>query len=556
MKTKNISIILILLGLPLFILFSWPLAKYFKTGIPYSFSRPGVSQKLRFNDHLQTYAYLWELGENIKNKRNPFFHYHEFCLAKNKKCFPLQISGLIHRALGGFAYLITKNAANGYNFLVFLSFPLTLICTFAFLNQVILNNRLVNALFSIIFTIVPFRLAQLYCGHWNAFTAFAIPLFYYSFLKFPQKPVYLLLGLYAALAVDIHTLYYIALFLPFIFLISWQKRRSKISVFLVYLLLLVLPGICNKIALSSQSTRFGRPRTFEEIGVYAVTFDDFFKRSNPLEQHIYLGLPLLALVGLVFLANFFLSSINKRKKGPAFISTICLLALFFSSAMMIGSKKNILFNLFYHYLPFFNLSRTPARLFYIFYLAFLAFASNEIKVLLGQIKAKFAQKLVLFVILLFSLLTIIDFKLINKNIGIDILPKLNFDLQSEKFLAVPLVESGHFIGSVYEYFFTQANGRLVNGYSPIAREEINKLIKETKSLNYGNFAEKQCQLLKKLEIRNIVVFKNELGFKEYLPDVDSEITLTKLGKNQYLKLVSSDTENQIYHFAVQDCLQP
>jgi len=548
MKTKSFSVILILLSLPLFILFSWPLAKYFKTGIPYSFSQTGVSKKLRFNDHLQTCAYLWELGESVKNKKNPLFHYHEFCFAKNDKCFPLQISGLIHRALGGFTYLITGNTAIGYNFLVFLSFLLTLICAFAFLNQVILDNKLVNALFSIIFAIVPFHLAQLYCGHWNAFTTFAIPLFYYSFLKFPKKPAYLLLGLYAALAVDIHTLYYIALFLPFIFLISWQKQRPKISIFLVYLLLLILPGIYNKMALSNQSTRFGQPRTFEEIGVYTPTVDDFLKRNNPLEQHIYLGLPLLALIGLVFLANFFLSSINKRKKTPTFISIIFLLAIFLSAAMMIGSRKNIFFDFFYRYLPFFNLSRTPARLFYIFYLALLAFASNEIKVLLGQIKAKFAKKLILFVILFFSFLTITDFKLINKNVGIDILPKLNFDLRGEKFLAVPLVENGHFIGSIYEYFFTQANGKLVNGYSPIAREEINKLIKETELLNYGNFTKKECQLLKKLKINNVVVFKDQLGFKEYLSDVNPEITLTKLRENQYLKLVASDTENQIYQF--------
>lgn len=568
-------------SLILAVVFSNPLYKYFTKGIP---SRLFGSRKLMGlepADHLPTFAHLWEIKDSLEKGKSPLPIYHEFNLKGVKRFRKHNPIKLAYRLVGVALAELTGSTILGYNLSVILSFPLAALSAYLFLS-LFSEDKLVNFFLSLFYSVLPYRLAHLYIGHWNGFIAYAIPLFYFSVCKYLQakkivvKFLFFLVGFFAVSSMGQHTHYYSTLYLPFVVLLyltstgkfkelvkktkqqglnnktlkSWLVYLGKtLVVLLPFFVLMIIPGIQNKLRIS-ESGYVTKKRTLQDIfnSSYNPEFPEaLFQRENSVENIVYLGLPLMVL----FTAAYIINTFFVKKKSFNIYFHICLFTLTGLSLLLIfPSPINLVHSFFYQFVPFFKLNRTPARAFYFFFLFLMTVLSLQ----LSNIFKKYLKetKLLLVPFILISLLILLDYR-VSKNIRVEELPKLQTQPAEQNTLGVPVLYAGHHLSSFIQYYYTQTGDHFVNGYAPVVNPEYQRFYPKVQSINYGFFTASQCRILQNQNVSDLVVFTKTLGMKNFLPGVDVDTTINNLKADPKLTLVAEDMENQIYQFRITNC---
>ena len=211
-----ISLIFIVLG----IIYTYPLIFHFTNGMPYThYATQGYEVvPLIAGDYLQLYYKLWLFKDAVCGQTPFFCDPYQFNISDvsrfSTQFLPLSFLFLIFSCFG----LIFA-----YNALIILSFVLAGVSMYL-LVKFYTRRNFPAFVGGVIFSLVPYRLAQLLGGHPYGFLLFLIPLAIYflemAFLKRSIRySIFSGLCIFSLALMELHLVYYLSLFfIPFILL--------------------------------------------------------------------------------------------------------------------------------------------------------------------------------------------------------------------------------------------------------------------------------------------------------------------------------------------------
>ena len=354
-----VVLILVFVG----IVFSLPLAFNLNSAIPYSLypAHGFETVNMMHGDHLQFFYTLSQFGDYLREGNSAFFEEpYEFTISGSERHYsPRELP------LSVFFFLLSPfGNAVAYNVLVIFSFVACGVSVFLLSGRYI-RGFLPRLISSVIFAIFPFRLAQLYGGHPNAFLVFLMPLLLYGYESWMEsgKWKYALLSGVCIMSMaveELHLAYYSALFTVFFFaykgismfrnfkVVDSRLKHSGMTVFLKHLGMTISPDVSfprkreSNLKIVVEKHRWKETlqrftcltlviavfwmlaagyimhvkqvvfepsvahagREVGEIGLYAPKAGDFFRRANrDSEKFIYLGVVSFLLVLFAFFGH-------------------------------------------------------------------------------------------------------------------------------------------------------------------------------------------------------------------------------------------------------------
>jgi hypothetical protein len=510
----TIALIFTILGL----IYTYPLILHFNQGMPYTHS-PAEGYEvvpLVQGDHLQLYYKFWLFKDSVLGKTPLFSDPYHFNITEKKE-FEFATQFL---PLSFFFLLLSIFGDNfAYNSLVVLSF------TFAGLAMYLLVKFYTKDKFSaflggLIFTLAPFRLAQLLGGHPNGFLFFLIPLTIYFFeLSLSRKSIkYALffgISLFSLALLESHLIYHTFLFLiPLAFLRTFfliNKGRGWWKGFLAILLVMILclAWLLSASSSSSPPSIGERERTLVEVRLFSPRIGDIFKRDNSnCEKYIYLGIFPLLLAFFGFFSNLFGRGVKKEKWWTNLFYGVILFTTFILS--LGPSLDNIfpLHRLCYEYIPYFNFPRVPGRI------IVLSFLSLSLLAGFGVTRIYRIEKKIKFLLLAILTLGILGEFYPFKARGISLTPKgknrvyeiVKENIGDYKLLELPIWPGDTAWSTIYYYYNTKTRAKMINGYSSyVSKDYVKNIFWPLYNLNLGEMREEQHRLLKRLRVKYIIM---------------------------------------------------
>lgn len=539
MKKIQTFILSLLLTLIVWSCFSWPLAPNIGKGMPSSFSNEekNHTRAMIHGDHLQFMYHLWLLSDTI-NKNAPLFNnvyeFNEGEDSANKKIqfyyFPFSFIFTV------FFTFFTRAAA--YNltgiFSLFLTFYFTYLLTKRFTASK--TNATVIALIAICF---PYRWATLLGGSPTGLAMLWVPMLVLGIDKAVRDNSFLggtLAGtaLLFSFFTDTHVFYFAALSVPawYLFSLTNKKKFEPKNIYhwfklingtmpIVFLGLLSVSLIfITKKDLSGSIMAGGR--TWREVELYSPFWKGLFSISDlGPHNHVYLGLALLGMLALGFL--FFiittLYSHKKHKKLSLFNFIFLYLGIFIIASLALGTNGPFMAKLFQaarKLLPHYDMIRQPSKILCLMptisALA-VAFSLNHIFYI---VKDKLSQKIL---ISLFAVFMITEYRL-------QISPSVCLTTEQQKAYSAVKIDSinnntrAHILGitlwpgdsaftSVYEYYASLYNIRMINGYHPVVgKNYFQNVFRFFESINTGFMTETQKTSLLEKNINYIILHED------------------------------------------------
>lgn len=374
MNHKRIAeiIIVTLLFALLGIVYTFPLVSYFRKAMPYTHYPPeGYEVRpLVQGDYLQLYYKLWLFKDAFHGKTPFLSDPYQFSVEDGRGRFSTQFLPL------SLVFLLFSPGGDifAYNALVILSFALAGLGTYL-LVKFYTHSGIAALIGGTIFSLAPYRLAQLLGGHPNGFIFCLIPLAVYFFEQAFSKQS-IKYGIFSGLCIlsmalmELHLVYYLCLLLvPFmliraILFVSIEKTggwdRGVIPIIIFMFL-----SVCCIFAIRHMGTSIVEGgRRISEVKLFSPSPGDILRRVNPeSERSIYLGIIPCALGAWGFATCF--SSRARRNTMKLVTAIFYFLVVALSYVLCLGPNLQHVFPLYqflYRHLPYFNYPRVPGRI--------------------------------------------------------------------------------------------------------------------------------------------------------------------------------------------------
>ncbi len=540
---KNFFVFLFFLVLTLG--FTFPLVQYLNQGFPYTFSPTPGNEVIPFqqSDSVQQFYHFWMAWDYVTGGPGPFFaDPYEFKMEPHTP--PVFTT---RRLLISLLYLVLAPLGTVFAFNALLILTLTASCFFAFLLAKQYTGKYFPSIVAgFIFGLSPFALAQSMGGHTNGYLLFLIPFTFFYLEKGIQtnKIIYYLLTTLALSCfafIEYHLLYYMAMFLPLFFL--WRmafERPGWKAFFKAVVGMGMAAGVSVAVMLFVKSFEIDAStrsvgRSFAEIFQYTPTVHHFFHRDYAeLEKVVYIGVFTFGSALLSFL-------ICGWKRSLFWV----YLGLLLGAALLClgpGPKSIPLYTWLHAHLPYFGLSRLPARMMVLVMLA------AAVLIALGLSRFK---KGGVVVSLLFLAVVVWDY-FPRSVVGITRLPEkskvyqfIEEQGQNKNVLCLPIWPGDSSWASHYLYQITQHKVSLINGYYPVVPQNyVEKAFYPLYSVNVGELSRRQWELLKKFNVRYIVVHQE--AFPGKVSHFPSQVTIESLKNNPYVQFVMRDRNQTLF----------
>ncbi|MCD6419959.1 MAG: hypothetical protein J7L41_04505, partial [Synergistetes bacterium] len=409
---------------------------------------------------------------------------------------------------------------------------------------------------AVIFTFFPYHRAKIFGGQLSGFLLFYFPMvIYYLELAFLRRKWFysLLAGLLLSTLyfMEGQLLYYIVLllglYLPLRALISLILDRDVKLVVRSFLpFILILGGVVLYIYISSKSafvgTRIHGGRSFREILLYSPHWQDLFIRVQRFyERYIYIGAVVLPL-------SFLSLGVWRKRDRDTYLA---LMFLFIGVVFVILSlgptlKWFPLYKACYKFVPYFKMSRSPGKMIFDAFFAIsvlAAFGFREIKEFVAQRIGSRRLSLVVGTALIGLIL--FDYfppypvamtylpgpnrihKLIRDTIG------------NRRMLEISFWPGDSSISSVYMYDVTLTRAKMINGYCPVVSNHyFYDVFKPLECLNMGRLKKQQYELLRKLDVKYLVVHAD--AFPMRVSPYPVYFTVRRFRNSPYLRFVGYD----------------
>ncbi|MEA3369402.1 MAG: hypothetical protein U9Q24_03505, partial [Candidatus Ratteibacteria bacterium] len=485
---------------------------------------------------------------------------------------PLSIIFVIFSVFGG---------AFAYNATVIISLTFSGLAMFL-LARIYLKSDFPAFIAGLIYAASPFALAQLLGGHTNGFLWGIVPLAVFSLEKlFSEGELKFALlyffCLFSFALIEYHFLYYLSffslLFLPIKTVTSlarWKednfnliKRLMKAwaPIFLSLLLVFLFVVFLKNVELGVSIARKGRD--LSEVRLYSPGIKDLFSRGNvDAEKNIYLGMVSLALAFLGFIFSSCRSASSTNQYEEKINRLFFAGGLLISAILALGPSLNDFFPLYnfcYKFIPYFNYPRVPGRIIAISFLCLSVLAGNGVKEIIAfisRIRKEVFKKAVLVIVGISLCFGIFLDCHSNSNAGICLFDKKNriYEIIREnagdkKVLELPLWPGDTAWTSIYLYYVTLTQVKIINGYYPLVPQEyVDRIFYPLISLNLGDISQAQYEFLKKLGVKYIVMHEDAFPLK--VSHFRSIYSVNRLKQSAYLKFVTR--EKLIWLFELRD----
>lgn len=567
----------LVLAVPLWIFFSWPLPRYIGEGIPASTAnveKNGVRRMFQ-GDHLQLLYNYWLTADMLAGKTPWFHNVYEFNLGDDSARKYIGIDDapfvFIFAALQSWT-----GRAFAWNATGFVAIWLTLFFSWLLLRHYAPDWFISGAAASIAITL-PYRWTSLFGGSPSGFAMTWIPLWMWG-LDAALRRGRILGGLMAGLAIvfaswnDAHVFFFSVLAIPcwmcVVLLLEpafpWRDRqlwKRAIIALLPFALLaggVVLIGQLKHAGL--EGTTFHAGKEWREVALYSPrSFGLYRWRAVGHEAQIYWGwiLPAFLLAGL--LSQAWRTCRAPREQWRRMTGLVLLIV---AAAAIVGlalgtrgPSEGILLRAARKFIPPYGMIRQPAKIFCLLpHLLALAFALSWSA--LAPSDRRLYPRLGV---------TVIAF-ILTVEYGLQIRPTICLlDTQQGAYAAVaedarargvapraivlPIWPGDSSWASLYEHYVSLYRIRMINGYQPaVSRDYVENVFAAFESFNCGLLDDAQRAALRRYGVDYVLL--HEDAFPEKVSWFPVGFTLKKLLNHPYLELMKQD--QNVWAFRILD----
>lgn len=578
--------------------FSWPLPRHFATAIPATHRRDGlggVVLTLTPGDHLQLLYHFWLTREKIAGRVPPFANIYEFNTGDDRALAAPDPGYVPFSLLYAGATLLASDAA-AWNFSLLCSFLLGVGGVFVLARRYT-RRRLPAALAALAANALPYRWITLLGGSPTGFAMGLTPWLLAGLdaaVRDRRAAGGRLAGvaLLAAYGSDLHVFYFGALAAP-----CWcvfarladpaplRPSAARLRATLRALLpALALAAVAAALALLTSRhlarTDMAAGRGWTDVKRFSPTGHGFYT-WRPLgltSNHIFLGLPLAALLGLG-LAGRLRAAWSDRAAGrpPAAIAREWLPVVLAGAAIWLlgvlamganGPFDGLAFRAARRLIPKFAMIRQPVKVFCLMppllavaaALLFDGRHHSPAPAAAGGGRGRSAMNAAAAVLLA---VVLAEYRL-QLRPGLCRLPPRMAVYEAAALdarqanrrahaVALPLWPGDSHYSSVYEYGITRSRLRLVNGYAPAVPEGYHtNVFKRLESLNQGVLDESQAAFLRAMGVGHVIF--HEQPYPERISPFPAAVALQRLLRHPLLEPLARD--GQMWGFRLRGTPRP
>jgi len=573
---------LLLTGLILWMVTTWPLPRIFDEAIPHTNLNPETQtvRPITSGDHLQLLYHFW-LGSDALSGHSPLFHnVYEFNLGDDSVRIQPDLYympfSLVYAAIEPFAgHAAGWNAAGLTSVLIGILF-------LGLLARRYSDSWLAVALATLIAAAFPYRWITLFTGSPTGFAMAFPPMLAYGLDRAIRDRslsggFIAGLALFCSYATDLHVFYFSALAVPFFALLSlwmtdsnprhWPDTLKKSLRPLLPFVLLALAAVAISAVMSrhlADSVMAGG-RTLAEIAAYSPPAAGLISTVRAgMANHIYFGIPLFTLLGtalLLWAAPLIRKDASDKPDKTSLIAVLLLAGATATVVLLaLGTKapsSGLPIRVARKLIPKYEMIRQTVKI----YCLLPALLAPLLALLFGGIFRPDRKHLRRASMGLISGLTVwtLGQALDQTSPGFCRLPRENVayaavagdDLvngdQPPHALAIPLWPGDSHWTSLYEYAVMLSRVRLVNGYAPaVPADYFTDVFKKYESLNQGIATDEQLDNLLAMGVRHLLLHAN--AFPEQVSPFPAASTLRGLVGHPRLALI--DDDGQTFAFRI------
>jgi len=298
----------------------------------------------------------------------------------------------------------------------------------------------------------------------------------------------------------------------------------------------------------------GKGRTIQEVLLFSPRLPNlFFWQDINQERFVILGWGLLILACLGLIPLFRNKARNQERLALAGLLAFGAVILTLGPTLTNFPVYEIL----YHYLPFFNYPRVPGRFVMVGFIFLGLLAAHSLASFRQWLAAKGRNRLGRWIPLLIIPLVLAEYHTYQP-LGISLLTGHNRIYSAIQdhlpkgslLLELPIWPGDSHQSSAYEYTVTRTRRPMINGYAPVVvRDYISKVFWPLYPLDQGELGETQRDLLKRLKADLITFHDNYQIYSEKVSPFPPRLALKRLMASPFLKLIDQDKD--VYIFKLQ-----
>ncbi|MCE9615511.1 MAG: hypothetical protein K8T26_14665 [Lentisphaerae bacterium] len=566
---RTATFAVLLLTTLLWAAFTWPLPRYWRTGIPSSAHNveQGHVREMIPGDHLQLLYHFWLAGDMLAGKTPLFHNLYEFNDgddAARREVGPYYAPFSLVYALGE----RLAGRAFGWNLTGLVAVLLSALCTFRLARRHVPGSwiALVSTLVAIA---LPYRWVALLGGSPSGFAMLWVPVIALGLDmairdKRASGGVLAGLGVVMAACTDTHTLYFGVLSMPAWCLLAYvgsEARAERGVVALRRMAMALLPAVllaAGTLLLQSrshgafESSTAQGGRTVREVLLYALPMHDLLRWGvNVSGSAIYFGWGMLILlcVGALLQLRLALLETSRRHVQRTLLLGLLgagILALAILAAGPRGILDGKLFSLCREFLPGYTMIRQPAKIFILLPTLLALGTAVSLEFLAERLRARWLGH---------ALVTLVGGLLVLEY-RVQITPTVCV-LRNEqgayaavaadaaargvaaRALVVTLWPGDSHFASVYQHYASLYRVRLLNGYRPILpRDYVTNIFHRFESVNLGLLTDEQGAALRARGVDYVIL--HEDLFPEKCSPYPIGFTLDGLRRHPQLKALGRD----------------
>lgn len=564
MNNRRILLVSLLVPVVCWIVFSWPLAQYFGTGVARSAE---VSQqtvrRMVPGDHLQLMYHFWLAGDMVSGKTPLFHNLYEFNAGNDEECIrksfyfaPFSLASCLASLAGGRAF--------GWNIASVLSLWLTYLLTWRLVRRYN-ADEFQSAAAALVGLLLPYRLCGLCEGSPVGFAMAWIPALMLgidSVMRSGSRSGAALAGcalLFSGWG-DAHVFFFAILMIPVWGVITWIGLPERGLRIVGKRLLSVWPAIpfamFSLVNLLWKQERIagsglGGGWDLVHVGLCSPRAGGLISRAFEGDTRgIYIGWFVFMCLGVAAIILMVRTLIDRRSYQQRTVVFLILLGVMtFVILLALGTRSpkgglaiRAVRAIFSPYRKF----RQPDKIFVVMPSLLAVMSGVALSSWAGLTRYRFWKY---GCIVIFAAAILIDY---NEHIAPEIclidheqkayeaiVTDADQVGEAPRAVAVPLWPGDAHWSSLYQHYASLYRIRFLNGYTPVPKEHyFPEVFLKLKSMNMGEISDVQFEHLSGMGIRYLVL--HEDAFPEKVSIFPVGMTLKRLLNNPRLKLLHQD----------------
>ncbi len=562
----------------LWAVFSWPLPRYFSSGVPQSDHNieKGHVRHMIPGDQLQLMYHFWLAGDMMAGKTPLFSNVYEFNRGDDEELKRPDPYYLPYSLIFSFFTTFLSRAA-AWNLAGLLSIFVTFFSTY-WLALRLTNERLPALTAALLASTFPYRWITLLIGSPTGFGISLVPLTALG-LHMAVKDGKWTGGLLAGSAVflsycsDLHVVYFNMLTLPFWtiafmildddFKLSTPKTWKKPAIGLMpAVFLTAITALTASLAgshLQKTDMMDGRPEKL--VAKYSARSRGLFSWDNlGMDNHVFLG-HIAVLIILIALIVILIAAFRKRMSARqliffslVFVGSLCVVSLALGSNglwdgwMLWTSRK---------FVPKYKMIRQAVKIYCLMPLFFSVLAAMGMKQFLSIVPSRRHPR---FWVAVLAFLCVAEWRFqINPSICLlahdePAYAAVRADAEAQgndkpRAIVIPLWPGDSHWSSLYEHYVSLYRIRMLNGYSPaIGNEYYNSVIMPLDTMNRGVVSEEQLSLLKNMDTDYLIFHQD--AYPDQVSPYPASQALFRFLAHPHLELIKQS--ESIWAFKILD----